>query len=83
MKIIEVRHTGDGMIRLWCVDQYDHSGETKTGIRDEAHVWIDVAGDVPSIGDDVWWQGHKVFWTPADRHFTDRPLRKIGYSLSV
>lgn len=32
------------------------------------------------VGDDLWWQGHSAYWTPASREFLDKQLSKIGYS---
>lgn len=80
-KIIDIRHLGD-KVRLWCVSTYDASGDAKTGIFDECGVYIDVNGEIPSLGDDVWWQSGSVYWTPSDRRFQDHLLRKIGYSSS-
>lgn len=37
------------------------------------------AGEI-GIGDSVWWQSGKVYWTPKSRTETDVPLEKVGYS---
>lgn len=31
-------------------------------------------------GDNVWWQGNRAMWTPADRRFTDRVIPRASYS---
>lgn len=36
--------------------------------------------DFITIGDDVWWQGRELFWTPADRRFEDHAFPRVGYS---
>jgi hypothetical protein len=65
---------------LWCAERlYDGFGN-RAGIGDECGVYVDLDGEIPSVGDDVWWQCGKVYWTPEDERFHDRPLRKIGYS---
>jgi hypothetical protein len=82
-KIIQtVRHCD--RMQLWVVDTHDASGEAKTGIHDECQVGIYTEDyDAPKAGDAVWWQSGTVYWTPADRRFIDRPLRKAGYSTGV
>jgi hypothetical protein len=71
-KVIDVARRID-RTALWCLDH-------RTG--DECHVYISPTDDVPALGDDVWWQAGKVYWTPADRRFTDRPLTKVSYAWS-
>lgn len=71
-RIIEVIYV-DASIRLWCVDRNG----------DESTVHIAMTADVPAVGDDVWWQSDKVYWTPTDRRFVDKPLCKIGYSVGI
>lgn len=31
----------------------------------------------PNVGDSVWWQSGKVYWTPAGSRMRDVPLEKI------
>jgi hypothetical protein len=82
-KIIQIARHGD-RIELWCVDPHDASGVSKTGIHDECRVSVYTEDyDAPAVGDDVWWQAGKVYWTPANRRFVDKPLIKAGYSASV
>jgi hypothetical protein len=80
-KIIDIRNDGD-RVRIWCVDTYDHSGDAKVEIYDECGIYIAPDGELPALGDTVWWQGKIVYWTPADCRFVDRPLQKLGYSSS-
>jgi hypothetical protein len=42
---------------------------------------VDVGGH-PAIqlGDTIWWQGGKVYWTPEGSDREDAPLPKLGYS---
>ncbi len=69
-KVIEVRSEGD-KTRLWCID---------SGGQDELAVYVKTTAELPACGDDIWWQGREVMWTPADRRFTDKHLERIGYS---
>lgn len=64
----------DPMTMLWC---WDHRSA-----EDECGVVVLTEDEMPQVGDDVWWQGDKVMWTPKDRRFTDRALFKIGCSSS-
>jgi hypothetical protein len=65
------------------------------GREREARVWINVCehgrecavfvADTPearsvSPGDTLWWQGREAFWTPRTKAFSDRALRRIGFS---
>jgi len=77
MVVIEVAHFGD-RVRLWCMDRYDQSREQRLGIYNEHAVYVDAAGDIPAVGDDVWWGSDTVYWTPADRRFQGRPLSRVG-----
>jgi hypothetical protein len=73
-KVLQVVHLhADNEIELLCVDT-DHA------IHDECVVRIQAGIDIPQVGDDVWWQSGVVYWTPADRRFMDRPIKKVGYS---
>jgi hypothetical protein len=74
--------TRDDRVRLRVAERlYDEDG-SRAGIGDECGVFISPEGTIPSVGDDVWWQSGKVYWTPADRRFVDFPLKKVGYSSS-
>lgn len=57
--------------RLWCVDRRH---------GDECAVFADPeeARDVIP-GDRIWWQGGRIYWT-RDGAFTEREIRKIGFS---
>jgi len=77
MVIIEVAHFGD-RVRLWCMDRYDQSREKVLGSYNEAAVYIDAAGEIPAVGDDVWWGSDTVYWTPADGRFHNRRLSRVG-----
>ncbi len=59
------------VVRLWCMDGRH---------GDECAVYADLTealGVMP--GDRVWWQGRKIYWT-RDGAFTEREIRKIGFS---
>lgn len=79
MVIIEVAYFGD-RVRLWCMDRYDQSRENRLGIYNEHAVYISATGDIPAVGDDVWWGSDTVYWTPADRRFQGRPLSRVARS---
>jgi len=81
MVIIDVAHFGDG-VRLWYMDRYDQSRDARLGIYNEHAVYIDGAGEIPVVGDDVWWVSDTVYWTPADYRFLSWPLRGIARSPS-
>ena len=75
--VIEVRPmkahgSGRDVIRLWCLD-------ATNGGRDECAVYTAPADKLPAVGDQVWWQGGFIYWTPAGRH-EERKLPKIGNS---
>lgn len=53
--------------RLWCVDR----DATETA------VYVDRAPEMPRLGEEVWWQGGRVFFD-NDR----QSLRKVGFSFS-
>lgn len=43
-------------------------------------VYCDPQGEPIDVGDSLWWQSGKCYWTPRDRSRQDVPLPKIGYS---
>lgn len=49
---------------------------------DELQISVTLADERPMIGDSIWWQGQKAYWTPGDRRFADRRLDRLGYSHS-
>lgn len=65
------QETGRVRRRLWCMDRRN---------SDECAVFADEeeAADVQP-GDRIWWQSGKIYWT-RDGAFTEREIRKIGYS---
>lgn len=72
-KVIEIyRQVGRPASRVWCMDP-------KTG--DELAVYVMIPPEVHAqVGDDLWWQGMKAFWTPADRRSPDWVLTRVGNS---
>lgn len=82
MVLIEVAQLGD-RIRLWCMDRYDQSRETRVGTYNEYIVYVEAACEMPAVGDDVWLTSDTVYWTPADHRFLDRPLRRIARPPSI
>lgn len=79
--IIDVAYRGPA-VRLWCVDPHDASGSHKISIHGECGVLISATGEIPGVGDSVWWQASHVYWTPKDKRFVDWPLLKIGAASS-
>ena len=71
IEVVEQIAPEDGRkrVRLWCVDR-----------DDEVAVWTRPAEDLPAVGDRIWWQGGRIFWTPVDKRFVDRPIPKLGFS---
>lgn len=48
----------------------------------EMQISVRLAEIHPEIGDSVWWQGDKAYWTPADGRFADKAIERLGYSHS-
>jgi hypothetical protein len=70
-KVIEVRsvRVGDSdreALRIWVISQRND---------DELAVYAEVSNDQPAIGEEVWWQGGKIFFD-GDK----KSINKIGYS---
>lgn len=62
---------GDLRRQLWCVDRRH---------GDECAVFADpTEAEGVRPGDRIWWQGGKIYWT-RDGAFTEREIRKIGFS---
>ena len=80
MVIIDIAHRG-GRVRLWCMDRYDQSREARACVYNEQALYIDAAGEMPVLGDDVWCDSTTVYWTPKDGRFRDRPIGKIEDTL--
>jgi hypothetical protein len=62
------------MERVW-VNTYDGSAFCE--------VFCDPQGEALRIGDSLWWQSGKCYWTPKSDPYDTRvdvPLRKLGYS---
>jgi hypothetical protein len=71
-RIIEVyRQIGRPDTRLWCFDP---------GNWDECAIYALIGDAHVKVGDDLWWQGSKAYWTPLDRHVTDHTFEKVGNS---
>lgn len=72
-KVIEVRIV-DGKMRLRVAGiRGDEPKELAVFVKPYADCKVEP-------GDDVWWQGRTVYWTPKDRSVIDVPLPRIGYS---
>lgn len=71
-KVIETIVLDD---RVWVNTREPQSG-------DECAIYVErtPAARAVSDGDSVWWQGAWAFWTPQNRAFEDRRLKRIGYS---
>jgi len=63
--IIQIAQIKPGVTELWCVDRRG----------DETAVKVKTQADMPSVGDEVWWQSGKVYFD-NDR----RQLIKIANS---
>ena len=76
-KLIETVPTrledGRLVVRLWVIA----TNAGGPGVHDELCVYAEPQDDLPSLGDNVWWQGGKIYFDGERRH-----LRKLGYSFS-
>jgi hypothetical protein len=59
---------------------YDECGNRTSIGCNELCVRVKNEADMPNVGDLIWWQSGKVYWTPEDKRFEDKALEKIGYS---
>lgn len=64
-RIIEITPVTVNISRLRCIDRNN----------DECAVHVEHADEMPSIGDEIWWQGKIVYWNNDKNQLT-----KIGYS---
>ena len=71
--IAEVRKKIDGEVK------YMRSVWTCDRRGDECCVYVEPACPA-QVGDQIWWQGRKVYWTPKDRLREDVPFARYGYS---
>lgn len=62
----------------WWVNTLEPGSDTRAGRT--CAVYCDPRPEQPQVGDSLWWQGGKCYWTPADRSRVDVALRKIGFS---
>ena len=68
--VIEAAQDATG-IRLWCADRNG----------DECAVHVEDPQRMIQVGDQVWWQAGKVYWTPkGSDKARDIAFPKIGYS---
>jgi hypothetical protein len=70
-RVIEVRYEIGRTRRLWVMDA-----------GNEAAIYVKPEDEMPACGDWVWRQQGHAMWTPQDRRFTDRKLRRVGYSFN-
>jgi len=61
----------EGTDRLW-VNTHDHG--------DYCAVFIEKTENKIELGDTLWWQGGKAFWTPKDKSVVEVPINRIGCS---
>lgn len=76
---------GDGArdrIYVNCQERRTAGEPQRRGRRDTCAIYVQRNADSEQIrpGDDVWWQGKWVMWTPADRHVVDKQIPRRSYS---
>lgn len=61
---------------------YEAEGGWVTIPSRECAIYVERTPESRSIseGDSLWWQGGWAMWTPRNRAFEDRKLKRIGYS---
>lgn len=70
-KIIELRTVSSA--KVW-VNTQDRS--------DRCAIYVNPHGHKLNVGDSIWWQAGKAYWTPKPNRggMADVPLTKLGYS---
>jgi hypothetical protein len=63
--------------RKWWVNCAEHFDRRTP---DQCAIYLNPSGEAVDVGDSVWWQGQKAYWTPADRSRVDVALPRIGFS---
>jgi len=53
-----------------------------TTYGDRVQVRLDTDEDI-KFGDTIWWQGQMAYWTPADKSFSDKPIKKYANSVGL
>ncbi|WP_107351958.1 hypothetical protein [Methylobacterium sp. Leaf361] len=63
--------SGTDVLRLWVVAK--NAGGP--GVHDEICVYAEPQENLPKLGDEVWWQGRRIYFDGDRQH-----LVRIGYS---
>ena len=66
------------------VDVYDDKDLVRVTVKDTTYgdrvqVRLEKGHDI-KFGDSLWWCHQSAYWTPADKSFEDRPIKKIANS---
>jgi len=65
----------------WWVDTIDTHAVPTPGRHSSMAVYVDPAGHSLDVGDSLWWQGKKCYWTSRRLNAQkDVPLTKLSYS---
>lgn len=74
-RLLEITHErlrdGSDVLRLWVVAT-DAGGP---GVHDEICVLAQPQDALPKLGEEVWWQGRKIYFDGDRQH-----LNRVGYS---
>lgn len=75
--VIEVVDTKDGSTFIDCRDRTYH--------RDTCAIYVktDEKSRRVQIGDALWWQGSKAFWTPAHNRLSEKESKRRGHKCGV
>lgn len=54
----------------------------KRGRAETCAIYVERNSDSEQIrpGDNIWWQGNRAMWTPADRRVVDKEIPRASYS---
>lgn len=54
----------------------------KRGRPQTCAIYVERNGDSEQMrpGDNIWWQGKRALWTPADRRVVDKEIPRASYS---
>lgn len=69
------------------VDVYEDSEKMYVETRDNTYgdrVQVRLEkGNAIQFGDTLWWHSQTAYWTPVNKRFKDKPIKKIANSVGL